>query len=100
MIAKPPRTPKLRRHSSGQGFVELNGRRIYLGPYGHPETRQLYHRSVAEWEASGRQAPLDPDDVTVVELCVVVWRLFSRRKTSRAVRSDGPVSLSSLLSWP
>ena len=36
---KHPRTPKLREHkASGQGFVELNGVRRYLGVYGRDET--------------------------------------------------------------
>ncbi|MHC5056868.1 MAG: hypothetical protein ACYTKD_19460, partial [Planctomycetota bacterium] len=39
---RPPRTPKYRLHrKSGRAFVELNGRRIYLGPYESPETRQV-----------------------------------------------------------
>jgi len=28
------KTPSYRKHSSGQAFVELNGRRHYLGCYG------------------------------------------------------------------
>ena len=66
---KPPHTPKLRRHSGGQGFVELNGRRIYLGRFDLLETQQCYHQAIAEWVAGGRQAPIDLEDLTVVELC-------------------------------
>ena len=66
---KPPHTPKLRRHSGGQGFVELNGRRNYLGRFDLPKTQQRYHQLIAEWVAGGRQAPIDPEDLTVVELC-------------------------------
>ena len=44
---KPPHTPKLRRHSSGQGFVELNGRRIYLGRFDLPDAHQRYHQVIA-----------------------------------------------------
>ena len=63
------RTPKFRHHkASGQGFVELNGRRIYLGRYDAPETLGEYHRAVAEWLAAGRQLPTSPDEITVVEL--------------------------------
>ena len=50
------RTPSFRHHkATGQGFVELNGRRIYLGRFDRPETRQRYHQLVAEWIANGRQ---------------------------------------------
>ncbi len=52
---KPPRTPKFRHHkASGQGFVELEGHRYYLGKFGLPETQEAYHRMAAEWIASGR----------------------------------------------
>ena len=35
------RVPKLRHHKgSGQGFVELNGRYVYLGVWGLPETEE------------------------------------------------------------
>jgi len=67
---KTTRTPKFRHHkASGQGFVELNGRRLYLGRYELPETRQRYHQTVAEWLAAGRQLPVPHDEITVVELC-------------------------------
>ncbi len=62
--------PKFRHHkASGQGFVELNGRRHYLGRFERPETRQRYHDLLQTWEARGRQ-PLNvgPDEITVVEL--------------------------------
>ena len=39
------KTPKYRRHRSGgldRAFVELNGRRIYLGRYGSPGSREKY----------------------------------------------------------
>jgi hypothetical protein len=61
----PPRTPKYRLHrKSGRAFVELNGRRIYLGTYESPETRQKYHARIAEWEANRRTLPAPPERVT------------------------------------
>ena len=70
MIAKQSkRIPSLRHHKpTGQALVELNGRRIYLGKYGLPETEQRYHRTVAEWLANGRQLPVAPAEITVSEL--------------------------------
>ena len=61
--------PKLRHHkASGQAFVELNGRRFYLGKHDSPEAEQAYHQRIAEWIASGREAPVTQDQLTVVEL--------------------------------
>ena len=66
---KPPRTPSFRHHkASGQGFVELDRRQIYLGRYDRPETRERYHRLIAEWESNGRRLCVDASDVTVVEV--------------------------------
>lgn len=34
-------------------------RDYWLGPYGSPESREAYHRVLAEWEANGRRFPDD-----------------------------------------
>ncbi len=53
--------PKLRHHkASGQGFVELNGRRHYLGRYELPKTRQRYHDLLQTWEARASPSTSDP----------------------------------------
>ena len=47
--------PKYRKHkASGQAFVELNGRRHYLGPYGVRVSYQVYDRLISEWLQNGR----------------------------------------------
>ena len=71
---KSSRAPSLRFHKgSGQGFVELNGRRVYLGKYSLPETQQKYHRVVAEWMTNGRRMPGDSNDITIAELAARFW---------------------------
>src|SRR5262245_17780224 len=40
---------------AGRAYVRLNGQQIMLGKHGSPESRELYHRVVAEWEANGRR---------------------------------------------
>ncbi len=71
---RPPKTPKYRLHkASGQGYVELDGRNIYLGKYELPETRTAYHAKIAEWEANGRTLPVPPEEITVVELLARFW---------------------------
>lgn len=49
-------------------FVDVDGRRHYLGQYDTPESRERYHRFIAEWEAGGRSLPVEADDITVVEV--------------------------------
>ncbi len=66
--------PSFRRHkASKQGFVDLNGKRLYLGRYDSPEARQKYHRVIAEWLAAGRQLPTNPTTITVNELLARFW---------------------------
>jgi len=49
-------------------YVALAGRRHYLGAYDTPESRQRYHRLIAEWEASGRAVAAAPHEVSVAEI--------------------------------
>lgn len=86
-----PKTPGYRkRHDRNQAIVTLTDaatkrrRDYWLGEYGSPESRELYHRVVAEWEANGRRligpdferpAGDDADGITVSELCARFWRL-------------------------
>ena len=52
---KRPNVPSYRHHAaSGQGYVELNGRRHYLGRFDLPETREAEHRLIADWLSHGR----------------------------------------------
>lgn len=72
-LARPekrkPRTPKFRLHkATGQGFVEIDGHRHYLGRYDCPESEQRYHIMIREWLAHGYRLPISPDDVTCNEL--------------------------------
>ena len=48
------RVPKYRLHKTwGLGVVRINGKDIYLGKYGTPESHAEYRRLVAEWLSSG-----------------------------------------------
>ena len=75
---QPSFTPKYRRLKKKVGhdlaFVEANGRRHYLGRYNTRQSREQYHRFVAEWEACGRVAPVRPEEVTVVEVAAQFMR--------------------------
>ena len=68
-----PRTPSYRRQKGpdgpGRAFVDLNGRRHYLGRYGSPESREAYDRLIGEWLGAGRREPIRPaPDLTITEL--------------------------------
>jgi integrase len=72
------RTPRYSLHRpSGQARVRLDGRHIYLGRYGSPESKAEYDRLIAEWLAHGRRlppaAPAGESDLTVTELLLRYW---------------------------
>jgi integrase len=49
------RPPKYRHHkSTKRGYVEFQGRPIYLGRFNTPASWERYHRIIHEWLASGR----------------------------------------------
>ncbi len=58
----------------------------WLGPYGSPESRELYHRVLAQWESGGRRLPVTLDDkpadiaqVSVVEVINAYWKWATRQ---------------------
>lgn len=66
---KQPSYRRLKRKGRADGaFVELDGHRVYLGRYGTPESREEYHRLLAQWSANGGRMPVKVDDLTVAEL--------------------------------
>ncbi|GMU22145.1 MAG: hypothetical protein AMXMBFR13_22330 [Phycisphaerae bacterium] len=73
----PDRNPSYRRHrASGQAIVTLNGRDIYLGPYGTAASKAEYDRVVGEWRAAGRRLPasMQPtQDLSLSELIEAYW---------------------------
>ena len=72
---KPEPVPPYRLHkASGRGYVNLNGRRTYLGKFDLPEMRAKYDQFIAEWLANGRQRRADPATLTVNELAARFWR--------------------------
>lgn len=66
--------PAYRLHrSSGNAIVTLDGRDVYLGRHGTPESRRRYHDVLADWLAGtlpSTPTKPDPDDIafSVVEL--------------------------------
>jgi hypothetical protein len=76
-MARSPRIPKYRRHTSGQARVTLNGKDQLLGPYGSPASREAYDRLIAEWLENQRRPPRPAEDarpLSVAELILAYWK--------------------------
>lgn len=68
------RPPSYRKHrASGKAVVTIDGRDVYLGPYGTATSRREYDRVIAEWLTSGRQSA-DADALSIVELAARFWK--------------------------
>jgi len=50
---------------SGRAAVRLDGRFIYLGPWGSPEARVEYDRLIRQWLDNGRRLPDESEPLTV-----------------------------------
>ncbi|MBI3461444.1 MAG: site-specific integrase [Planctomycetes bacterium] len=77
MFVSGSSAPKYRLHKgSGQALVQLNGRRIYLGIYGTPESKEKYRRLVAEWLTTRTTPNLNgqPTELAIVELIPRYWQ--------------------------
>jgi integrase len=67
--SRTPRTPSYRHHKpSGNAFIEIDGRRHYLGKYDSPESRQNYARMLGEWASNGYRLPVPTDQITLLEV--------------------------------
>jgi integrase len=82
-MSKRPHIPTYRHHKqSGQAIVTLpdgqGGRRdILLGRYGTEASLGLYHRVIAEWQASGGRPPrrtLGQNEPSVNEIILAYWQ--------------------------
>ncbi len=58
----------------------------WLGPYGSPDSREVYHRILAQWESNGQRLPVTLDDkpadiaqVSVAEVLSAYWKWASEQ---------------------
>jgi len=89
----PRKSPKLRLHkASGRAFVELNGHRVYLCKWDHPDQNTKYHSILAEWERAGRRYPFEPVDVPIQQNDISVVEIlaaYSDHAKAYYVHADG-----------
>ena len=65
------RIPKYRHHKgSGQALVQIDGRRIYLGKFGSPESHDAYDRVIGEWLAAARNPDKQSGDQVGISLSI------------------------------
>jgi integrase len=65
---RTPKTPSYRLHKgTGLAVATFDGKSVYFGRHGTPESRARYEAAVARWVAAGRTA--DPSPGTVASLC-------------------------------
>lgn len=92
-------TPSYRRQSRPSGkddaFVEIDGQRIYLGLYEAPESREKYHRLIAQWESTGRAVTVAPHEITVAELAsrYMAWVKAYYRKHDHETAEPSNIAL-------
>ena len=71
------RIPSYCRHrGTGQAYVVLSGKTIYLGKYGTAESKAEYHRQVGEWQTAGCNLPSSADDRSVNEIILAYLPVF------------------------
>src|SRR5687768_1460965 len=69
------KNPTYRKHRSGQAFVVLDGKYVYLGPHGTKASRDEYDRIIGEWLANGRRLmPEAGSTVKVADLILAYWK--------------------------
>jgi hypothetical protein len=74
-ITPPKSRRQKRKNMPDRAFVEIDGRRHYLGRYGTPESNERYQQLVAEWAANGRKTPIRVhDSFTLIEFCAAFWQ--------------------------
>src|SRR4051812_11381380 len=68
------RNPKYCHHrGSGQAYVVIDGRNLYLGPHGSKRSKEAYDRLVAEWLQNRRSLPGGTSALLVSNLIVAFW---------------------------
>lgn len=85
MRSRPPTYPR-KAHASGQARIQVNGKVLYLGVFGSPESHLRYQQVLADWHAQ-QTAPVQlPQTPRTVGQVLELFRTAARigdRPTSR-----------------
>lgn len=81
-MPRTKRPPTYRLHKARQSaVVTINGRNVYLGAYGSPESHECYARLIAQWQAQhGQSLPAEPattapqPGLSINELILRYWQ--------------------------
>jgi integrase len=84
--------PKYRLHrGSGQAFVQIKGKRHYLGVYDSPKSKEAYSRFIAELAVNPLPASVpaaeSKTEITIIELCAAYWHYAESYYTKKGIRS-------------
>ena len=77
---------------TGQARVRIDGKDVYLGPYGSPESRDRYDEIITEWFA--RQGEISACTLTIDDLCLMFLDFaqgYYRRKDGTPTGTVGNV---------
>jgi integrase len=86
------RPPKYCLHkATRQATVSLNGKRIYLGPYGSPKSHSAYQKVLQDWH-NGRDGAVKPPVEAVVEIAKVTTVSLREKR-----RSGAPLTINELV---
>lgn len=98
-----PRVPRFpaypsKKHPTGQARIRLNGKQVYLGVFGSPESWRKYHQLQSEWAAGlagcetqpkpNRNPTENPGTITVAE-AVARWTRHAGEHYDPAGREGG-----------
>jgi integrase len=72
MPRRVPQYPK-KAHSTGQARIKIKGKPIYLGKFGSPESYAKFHKTLAEYHATGElPRPTSDKESTAISVSVLV----------------------------
>lgn len=64
--------------ASGQAYVTLNGKTVYLGPHGTAQSHAEYDKVIGEWLAAGKEVGLSASKLKTGVLCVMFWDMHGK----------------------
>ena len=74
------RLPKYRLHKgSGQALIQIQGRRIYLGTYNSPESKEKYRQYIAQLTTPGSTVEASgPDEPLIINTLILQYFRYAK----------------------